>query len=114
MDISRMALAELQNLLQVVPKEIEKRRRQQLASVKEELAALARVRGFRLDEILSSPEFSSEPDAHVRSVQSHRAPVPVKYRHPLHAELAWSGRGKTPRWINAWVAEGKTMHELAV
>ncbi len=115
MDISRMTLADLQSLLQALPKEIEKRRVQQLALVKEELAALARARGFKLDDILASSEFNSQPGAPVAEpVPSHRPPVPVKYRHPLHAELAWSGRGKTPRWVNAWLGEGRALQELVV
>jgi DNA-binding protein H-NS len=115
MDISRMALAELQQLLQVLPKEIEKRRAQQRALVKEELVALARARGFKLEEILALPEFDPLSRAHVADpVQSHRPSVPTKYRHPLHAELAWSGRGKTPRWVDTWVAEGRSMQELLV
>ena len=115
MDISRMTLADLQNLLQVLPNEIEKRRIQQLALVKEELAALARARGFKLEDILALPEFNRQPGAPMAEpVPSHRSSVPVKYRHPLHADLAWSGRGKTPRWVNTWVAEGRPMQELMV
>lgn len=115
MDISQMALADLQNLLQSLPREIEKRRAQQLALVKEELAALARARGFKLEDILASPEFNGEPDAHIlKPAPSPRPPVPVKYRHPVHADLAWSGRGKTPRWVTAWVGEGRTLPELMV
>ncbi len=115
MDISRMALQELQELLQVLPKEIEKRRAQQRALVKEELVALARARGFKLEDILASPEFNKEPRAQVvEPGSSCRPPVPVKYRHPFHAELAWSGRGKTPRWVDTWIAEGRSMQELMV
>ena len=115
MDISRMASAELQQLLQVLPTEIERRRAQQLALVKEELVALARARGFKLEEILSLPEFNGQPVVQVAEpVPPHRPPVPVKYRHPLHAELAWTGRGKTPRWVDTWVAEGRSMQELLV
>ncbi len=115
MDISRMALAELQQLLQVLPKEIEKRRAQQRASVKEELTALARARGFKLEDILASPEFKNQPGAQVAEPGSScRPPVPVKYRHPFQAELAWSGRGKTPRWVDTWVAGGRSMQELLV
>lgn len=115
MDISLMTLADLQNLFQLLPKEIEQRRAQQLVLVKEELAALARARGFKLEDILASPEFSSQPGASVAEpVLSHRPSVPVKYRHPVHGDLAWSGRGKTPRWVNTWLGEGRPMQELMV
>lgn len=113
-EISQLPTADLQQLLVALPEEIEKRRAQERALVREELAALARARGFNLEDLLASPEFTGEPAAMADPGRTQRRPAPVKYRHPLQAELAWSGRGKTPRWINAWMAEGRTMEELAV
>lgn len=114
-EISELPLAHLQQLLVALPEEIEKRRAQERALVREELAALARARGFKLDDLLVSRDFSGEPSATVaESFRSQRRPAPVKFRHPLQADLAWSGRGKTPRWINTWIAEGRTMQELSV
>jgi DNA-binding protein H-NS len=43
-----------------------------------------------------------------------RRPVPIKFRHPDQKELTWSGRGKTPTWINAWIKQGRALAELAV
>lgn len=37
----------------------------------------------------------------------------VKYRCPRFG-TTWSGRGKKPAWVNAWLAEGKTLEELLV
>lgn len=38
--------------------------------------------------------------------------VPPKYRGP--AGETWSGRGLTPRWLAALLAQGKTKEEFAV
>ena len=35
------------------------------------------------------------------------SPVSAKYRHPVDQQLVWSGRGRQPRWITAWVSEGE-------
>lgn len=40
------------------------------------------------------------------------SPVVAKYRGP-NGET-WSGRGLTPRWLAALVAEGKTKEEFAI
>jgi DNA-binding protein H-NS len=32
----------------------------------------------------------------------------VKYRHPENAELCWSGRGRKPKWVEAWLAQDST------
>ncbi len=31
--------------------------------------------------------------------------VEAKYRHPSNPQLAWSGRGRQPKWVVAWIAE---------
>ena len=32
--------------------------------------------------------------------------VATKYRHPENQNLVWSGRGRQPRWMSAWISEG--------
>jgi DNA-binding protein H-NS len=32
--------------------------------------------------------------------------VPIKYRHPENAALEWTGRGKTPAWVQELKASG--------
>jgi len=34
--------------------------------------------------------------------------------HPQQYDLTWTGRGKRPRWVMAWLAEGGRMEELGV
>lgn len=38
----------------------------------------------------------------------------VRYRHPGQPGMAWTGRGKPPRWITEWIESGKTLDELRV
>ena len=38
----------------------------------------------------------------------------LKYRHPQQCDLTWTGRGKRPRWVMAWVAEGRRIEALGV
>ena len=115
-ELSKLSLAELQHLLSVLPEEIEQRTLER-AQVLEELAALAKARGFELAELMRCPEgrgdaFASTVVAKPRAAP--RGPAPVKFRHPLQAEQAWTGRGLQPRWVAAWLAEGRKMEELAV
>ncbi len=42
-----------------------------------------------------------------------RKPVAAKYRHPKTGE-AWSGRGRTPRWLAALEAQGASRDEFRV
>jgi len=36
----------------------------------------------------------------------------VCYRNPDDPMLAWTGRGKPPRWITEWVESGKSLEAL--
>ena len=40
------------------------------------------------------------------------APVPAKYRGP--EGQSWSGRGLTPRWMAALIAQGRTKEEFTI
>jgi DNA-binding protein H-NS len=42
-----------------------------------------------------------------------RAPVPVKFRDATTGD-AWSGRGRTPRWLAAHEAQGRSRDEFRV
>lgn len=39
---------------------------------------------------------------------------PVKYRHPENSELEWSGKGRQPKWVEAYLANGGSIGSLVV
>lgn len=103
MDISSFSLAELKELLERIPAEIKRREKQERAETLKALEALAAERGFKLDELVGTP-----------GIQKTSRTVAVKYRHPDHAELAWTGRGRQPRWVAEHLEAGGTLNDLAV
>jgi DNA-binding protein H-NS len=38
----------------------------------------------------------------------------VAYRHPDNPGMAWTGRGKPPRWVTEWIHDGKSLETLRV
>jgi DNA-binding protein H-NS len=112
MDFSYMSYTELQHMQTVLADAMAQRRNRERELLMEEFVALARARGFALEDLFPSaqvplPEEVSKPP-------HRRQPVPVKYRHPENPELTWTGRGKTPKWITTWLEEGKEMTALVV
>jgi DNA-binding protein H-NS len=103
MDISNLSLIELKELERAIPKEIRRREAEERVKVRRELEAFAQSRGFSLHDIVTES-----------GVRHTRGAVGVKYRHPQQADLAWSGRGRKPRWVEAWLADGGTLEQLAV
>ncbi|OQA33097.1 MAG: DNA binding protein, nucleoid-associated [Betaproteobacteria bacterium ADurb.Bin341] len=105
MDISGLSLVELIDLQKRIPAEIKRR------EAKEKNALLGRVKkmvadhGFSLEDLLVDKGSSKAKT---------RAPVKVKYRHPKDASLTWTGRGRTPKWVEQWKTSGGKLEQLLV
>lgn len=105
MDLSAISIPELKELLQQIPAEIKRREKQEKTRIRQELEALAAKNGYTLDELLG------EAGEQARKVSK---PVAVKYRHPKDAALGWTGRGRQPKWVVEFLADGGTLAQLAI
>ena len=43
-----------------------------------------------------------------------KSAVPVKYRDPDNTENSWSGRGRTPAWLQEKLDQGRAIEEFAL
>jgi DNA-binding protein H-NS len=105
MDLSTMSISQLRDLQQQIPVEIKRREAEEKVNALNELRAFAKSRGYAIEDLLA-----------VREAKTKAAggKVKVKYRHPDNADLEWTGRGRKPKWVEAWLADGKTMESLLV
>ncbi|OMG54815.1 histidinol phosphate phosphatase [Azonexus hydrophilus] len=106
MDLSALSLAELRDLQQQIPAELKRRESAEKANVLNEVRAFAKARGFAIEDLLGK-------EVKVKAAGGG-GKVKVKYRHPQNAELEWTGRGRKPKWVEAWLAEGASMDALLV
>lgn len=107
-NIENLSLAEMQQLLKDLPAEIQRRQATERKAVMAEMKALAEARGFSFDDLVGTPVSPAGTTA------KPRKPVPVKYRHPENATLAWTGRGRKPAWVAEWESAGKSLDQLKV
>jgi DNA-binding protein H-NS len=49
-----------------------------------------------------------------RRKKGSRAPAKPKYENPENPAEKWSGRGKPPKWMQAYMEAGKDKEELAI
>jgi DNA-binding protein H-NS len=106
MDLSSLSVVELRELQQKIPGEIKKRESQEKVNALNELRAFAKSKGYSIEELLGK-------EAKEKSVAT-RGKVAVKYRHPQDASLEWTGRGRKPKWVEAWLANGGSLDNLTV
>ena len=105
MDLSSLSVAQLRDLQQQIPAEIKRREAQEKLNVLNELRAFAKTRGYAIEDLLGK-------EAKVKTAAGNK--VKVKYRHPENVDLEWTGRGRKPKWVEAWVANGGTIDNLLV
>lgn len=103
MDIEKLSEIELQKLSSSIAVALENLRERKKAEARGKLEAAAKLLGYRLDELVIG-----------EASKKARAPVPVKYRHPLEPHLKWTGRGRKPKWVIEALSAGKSLDELAV
>jgi DNA-binding protein H-NS len=100
--MEKLSVAELGELRKEVDALIVARQDEAKASLKAELAVLAKEYGFDLDDIVG--------DGRGRGRK-----VAIKYRDPHNPENVWSGRGRMPRWmVAATKKRGVTRKDFAV
>lgn len=102
MNLNSLSLAELKKLQKDVAQAIagfeERQRREALA----ELEAIAKEKGFSLAELTAEIG------------KKKRKPAAPKYANPADPEQTWTGRGRRPRWVEAALASGKSLDDIAI
>ena len=106
MDLSTLSVPQLRELQQQIPAELKRREVQDKANILNEVRAFAKARGYAIEDLLGK-------EAKVKAISSGNK-VKVKYRHPENPELEWTGRGRKPKWVEAWVATGASIDNLLV
>ncbi len=105
MDLSNLSVSELRDLQQQIPAEIKRREAAEKVNILNEVRAFAKSRGYAIEDLLAK-------DLKVKVATGTK--VKVKYRHPENAELEWTGRGRRPKWVESWLANGATLDSLLV
>lgn len=105
MDLSTLSVIQLRELQQQIPAELKRREAQEKVNILNEVRAFAKARGYAIEDLLGK-------DAKVKAVSGNK--VKVKYRHPENSELEWTGRGRKPKWVEAWLGNGGSLDNLLV
>ena len=102
MDIDALSLNELKALRSKIDRAIvtyeDRKKKEALA----ELEEMARKMGYPLSDLMAMS--SAKP----------RKTVAAKYANPENPYDTWTGRGRKPKWVEAALASGKALEDLAI
>jgi DNA-binding protein H-NS len=78
----------------------------------------ARAHGFSLSELsgVKAGKTAAKPAAKkpARRSGDGRAKVAPKYQNPANKDEKWSGRGRKPKWVEAHLASGGKLEDIAI
>ena len=78
----------------------------------ERSAAVAQIKQLMAQHGLTLADLGGKAGA-AKAGPRKGSKVPVKYRDPATGS-AWSGRGLQPKWLQAALAQGRTLSDFAV
>jgi len=123
MDLSALNLAELRRLQSRVESEIARRTSTTRKDLLKKVQKLAAEAGMSMEDLMprdavEAPTKKTSTRGAAKKPKAKSATagvkVPVKYRHPENGELAWTGRGRKPKWVEEWLAGGGTLEQVTV
>ena len=97
-DLSGLNIDQLSHLVGKAQSEMASREKQRRKDLRSELERRVVADGYKMGDIF--PELGSANGSATR-----RQKRPAKYRNPQNPDDAWSGIGRTPRWVAAIVVE---------
>lgn len=119
-DINTLSAKELESLInQAKKRKTTLSKRKPIAAVRKKLTQQARTEGYTIAELFGTGGSAERaPRAPGKSAaKKTRKPlgkVAPKYRNPANPTETWSGRGKEPRWLAAYTANGRSRDEFLI
>ena len=124
-DISALSAKELENLIsQAKKRKTTLNKRKPLAAVRKKVVALLKTEGYALEELFGGAAPAARAGRPAKAAKSaapaaRKARKPLgkvapKYRNPANTGETWTGRGKQPRWLAAYTAQGKKLEDFLI
>lgn len=106
-NIEHLTIQQLEELIEQAELMIEQKREQALASAKAEIERIAASAGVTVEALMG---LSAGKPAR----KAVKKPVADKYRNPKDHTQGWSGRGKKPKWVQEYEAQGGKLENILV
>lgn len=123
-DLSSLSAKELESLIsQAKKRKTTLNKRKPIAAVRKRISQVLKTEGYTLEELFGGaapaaargkPAKAAKPAATTRKARKPLGKVAAKYRNPANTGETWTGRGKQPRWLAAYTAQGKKLEDFLI
>lgn len=104
-DFQTFTFQELLQLKVELEVELKKREQEEKAAARKKILEIARTFNFDLDELFTAPKVGAGAPRRV---------VEPKYFNPKDPEQTWTGRGRSPVWVQDFLTTGGTLEDLLI
>jgi len=105
-DLTEYSVEELNELKIRIDQEINRKEKQKVFSIRNEMESLAGQLNMTASEILNF-------DGRRRRKTETKTKI-VRYRNPQDSSQTWSGRGKRPKWLNEALDNGAELSDFKI
>lgn len=102
-DLTTLSPAALDELAKAIEKEKKAARMRELDQVKSKIKKVLDDAGLAVGDLAHLFPFTQRRPASSK---------PAPFRHPSNPALTWTGKGRKPQWVTAWLGDGGTLDQL--
>jgi len=111
-DLSTFTDDELSTLIPKIEHELNRRQEEKKRAVLQKMKELAAEIGTTPEAILREGRASAQHQQRKGRGRGRGRGKGKRYQHPDDPSKTWAGRGPKPKWLEEFLAEGRTLEEL--
>lgn len=105
-------LQELLEKKQAIQKALQVQLNKEAQELVKRLKFVAGELGKPVEELIAPNKPKAKPKAKKSKLKGKK--LPILYRNPENKRDSWTGRGRKPKWVEAHIANGGKLEDLAV
>lgn len=108
-DLDALTIPQLEALIEQAHDLIDRKQKEAVTTARAEIEKIAADVGMSVEELLGLQAGKA-----ARKGPKEKKAVAVKYRNPKDHTQTWSGRGKSPRWLQEILNQGGKLENFLV
>lgn len=110
--LEQLGLDGLQQVEKRIEQERKRREKEARKQAQQEIREVAQRYGLGVEDLLAQVDTGKGGKG--KGSSKSKGKVPPKFRHPEDPSKTWTGRGRKPKWVQAWEEAGGDLEALRI